>query len=129
MSRNPRCHYVASEVIKRMSFMWSVTSSSNIESIEPEMLQSSNKQHVHGESPVKSVYSDKNYQETQTINMWPVKPKMNMWSMPRPAKLQSKYKKRWLPKPVVPYQYTRLCNDKNCQSTWCFKKKDQVKSV
>ena len=35
----------------------------------------------------------------------------------------------WLPKPAIPYRYKRLCSDKNCQSTRCYKKKDKVKSV
>ena len=26
-----------------------------------------------------------------------------------------------LPKPAVPYEYRRLCKDKNCQSTRCYK--------
>ena len=33
-----------------------------------------------------------------------------------------------LPKPAVPYKYTRLCSDKNCQSTRCYKKKNSDKN-
>ena len=58
------------------------------------------------------VCSDKKYQETQSINMWPVKPSMDMW----------------LPKTAVPYKYTRLCSDKNCQSARCYKKKNSDKN-
>ena len=111
---------------------------------------------------------DKNWQES--INMQPVKPKMDMWSK-KPAKLPSSYKKKyqddfksqsamcsdkkcqeipnvqkrtkkpishmwsvtktndmWLPKPAVLYQYRRLCNGKNCQSTRCYKKKSYDKN-
>ena len=39
--------------------------------------------------------------KTQCINMWPVNPPKDMQ----------------LTKPAVPYQYKRLCSDKNCQST------------
>ena len=62
---------------------------------------------------VKSMCSDMNCQETQNINMQPVKPPMDMW----------------LPKPAVPYQYKRLCSDKNCQPARCFKKKCPVRAV
>ena len=62
---------------------------------------------------MKSMCSDKNSQENQNINMWPVKPEMDMQS----------------PRPAIPYKHTRLCSDKNCQSTTCYKKKDQVKSL
>ena len=58
-----------------------------------------------------NVCSDKNCQQTQSINMRPVKPSMNMQ----------------LTKQAVPYQYTRLCNDKNCQSARCYKKSDYTK--
>ena len=34
-----------------------------------------------------------------------------------------------LTKPAAPYQYTRLCNDKNCQSTRCYKNKNPMKQV
>ena len=47
-----------------------------------------------------TAYSDKNCQETQSINMWPMKLSMEMQ----------------LPKPAVPYKYTMLYSDKNCQS-------------
>ena len=29
-----------------------------------------------------------------------------------------------LPKPAVPYKYTRLCSDKNCQSARCYQEKE-----
>ena len=80
---------------------------SHMQSVKrPNMLQSSNKQYIYEECPVKSMCSDKNCQETQSINVWPVKPSMDMW----------------LPKPAVPYKYIRFCSDKNCQSTRCYKK-------
>ena len=53
----------------------------------------------------------KNCQENQNINMWLVKPPMDMR----------------LPKPAIPYKYTRLCSDKNCQSTRCYKKHEYIK--
>ena len=84
-----------------------------MKSTRQKVLQSSNKQHVYEEDSVKSVCFDKNCQENQNINMWPVKPAMNMQ----------------LPKPAIPYRYTRLCSDKNCQSKRCYKKTDQVRSV
>ena len=85
-----------------------------MESTKQEILQSSKKQHIYEDCPVKSyVCSDKNCQEMQNINMWPVKPSMDML----------------LPKPAVPYQYKRLCSDKNCQSTRCFKKKCPVRPM
>ena len=58
----------------------------------------------------KSMCSDKNCQEN--INLWPVKPEMNMQ----------------LSKPAVLYQYRRLCNDKNCQSTRCYRKRNYDKN-
>ena len=81
--------------------MWPVKP---INAPEPEMLQSSNKQHMYEECPVKSTaYSDMNCQDNKGVYMPPVQPEMNMQSMPRPLKLQSKYKKMQLPKPAVPY--------------------------
>ena len=114
--------------------------------------------------------ADKKCQATKTSDMWPVQPKMDMWSN-RPVKLQSSYKKKdqddfksqssmcsdkkcqetlnvqmrpkkpmshkwsvtkkndvWLPTPAVLYQYRRLCNDKNCQSTGCYKKRNYYKN-
>ena len=62
-----------------------------------------------------TVYSDKNCQGTKHIHMWPLKPENSSI--------------RWLLKPAVPYQYKRLCSDKNCQSTRCFKKKCPVRPV
>ena len=58
-----------------------------------------------------SMCSNKNCQEN--INMWPVMPEKNMW----------------LPKPAVLYQYTRLCNDKNCQSIRCNNAKSPVRPM
>ena len=98
--------------VKLTMDMQSVTRSSNMKSTRSKMLQSSNKQNVYEEETEKYVCSD-NCQENQNINMWPVKPAMNMQ----------------LPKPAIPYKYTRLCSDKDCQFTRCYKKKDQVKSV
>ena len=59
---------------KESGFMWSETSSSNMRSNEPEMLQPSNKQHVHGECPVKSLCSDMQCQETSKGHKKPVQP-------------------------------------------------------
>ena len=53
---------------------------------------------------------DKNYQPTQCINMWPVKPTMDMQS-------------------VGPATYKKMCSDKNCQSTRCYKKNSPVRQV
>ena len=58
---------------------------------------------------VKSMCFDRNCQ----VNMRPVKPEIDMQ----------------LPKPAIPYKYKRLCSDKNCQSTRCFKKKCPVRPV
>ena len=57
-----------------------------------------------------SMCSDRNCQEY--INVQPVMPEMNVW----------------LPKPVVLYQYRRQCNDKSCQSTRCYKKRNYGKN-
>ena len=62
------------------------------------------KDDIKSQSPV---CSDKNCQENQNINIWPVKPEMYMQ----------------LPKPAI----TRLCSDKNCQSTRCYKKPEYIK--
>ena len=51
--------------------------------------------------------SDKDYQES--INLSPVKPQMDMQ----------------LPKPAI----RRLCNDKSCQSTRCYKKMNYDKKL
>ena len=79
------------EQVMKTSHMQSVTRSSNMKSTEQEMLQSSNKQHIHGECPVKSVCSDKNCQENKSNSMQPVKPQMDMQSK-EPA-IQSSFKK------------------------------------
>ena len=55
--------------------------------------------------------SDKKCQDDQCVNMWPVKPPKDMQ----------------LSKPEISYQYKRLCCDKNCQSTRCYKKKNSHK--
>ena len=58
----------------------------------PDMLQSSNKQHIYEECPMKSVYSDKNCQEMPNFHMWPVQPadKMsNYMQLVKPSSLQS----------------------------------------
>ena len=52
----------------------------------------------------KSVCSDKNCQENENNVMQSVTKKMDVW----------------LPKPV-PYEYRRLCKDKKCQSSRCYK--------
>ena len=62
---------------------------------------------------IKYVCSDKSCQENQDIIMQLVKPSIDMH----------------LPKPAIPYKYTRLCSDKNCQSTRCYKKKSPVRPV
>ena len=49
----------------------------------------------------------------QTSDMWPVKPKIDVQSMPRTAKLQSSYKKK--------DQMKYVCDDRNCQSTKLYK--------
>ena len=54
--------------------------------------------------------SDKNCQE----NIRPRKPRSHMQSVTNNTDVQ-------LPKPTVPYEYSRLCKDKNCQSTRCYK--------
>ena len=51
--------------------------------------------------------SDNNCQEI----MWPVMPEMDML----------------LPKPAVLYKYRRLCSDKNCLCTRCYKIKSPVR--
>ena len=60
-----------------------------------------------GQSTVK-VCSNQNCQEI----MQPVVPEMNMW----------------LPKAAVLYKYRTLCNDKNCQSTRCYNKRNYDKN-
>ena len=54
------------------------------------------------QSAVKYVCSDKNCQES----IRPKKPRSHMWSVTNNADV-------WLPKPTVPYEYSRLCKDKN----------------
>ena len=91
--------------------MQSLTRSNNKKAAETEMLQSINKQHIYEDCLVESICFDKNCQDDQSIYMQPVKPPMDMW----------------LPKPVVPYQYKRLCIGKKCQSTRHYKKRNPVK--
>ena len=55
---------------------------------------------------------DKNCQENENINMWSVTNTDNMW----------------VPKPAVPNEYRRLCSDKGCQSTRCYKKSNYDKN-
>ena len=62
-----------------------------------------------------TVFSDKNCQDNKSVIMQPVKPQIDMQSK-EPA-MQSSFKKKHVP----------FCNDKNCQSTRCYKKKNQVK--
>ena len=52
-----------------------------------------------------SVCFDKNCQETQNINMQPVKPSMDMWSKEPAIQLQSSFKKK-----MYPYVVTRTVN-------------------
>ena len=63
------------------------------------------------------MFSDKDCQEKQNANTWPVQPEVE------------KSSNQWLSKPAVPYKYKSLCNDKNCQSTRCYKKKSSVRPV
>ena len=62
---------------------------------------------------IKYVCSDKTCQVDQCVNMWPMKLEMDMW----------------LPKPAIPYKYTRLCNDKNCQAIRCYRNSGYTKCV
>ena len=62
-----------------------------------------------------TMFSDKNCQETKLIHMWSLKPE--------------KSSIKWLPKPAVPDQYKKLCSDKNCQSTRCYRKKHPVRPM
>ena len=63
--------------------------------------QSTKKQNYE-EGQDRPVCPDKNWQETQSINMWPERPAMNMQS--REPAMQSSFKKKQIP----------LCSDKNC---------------
>ena len=54
--------------------------------------------------------SDKNCQE----NKRPKKSRSHMQSVTKNTDVQ-------LPKPTVPYAYSRLCKDRNCQSARCYK--------
>ena len=54
-----------------------------------------------------SVCSDKKCQDTMFLQLL------------KPEKSSIK----WLPKQAVPGQYKRLCSNKNCQSTRCYRKK------
>ena len=57
--------------------------------------------------------SNKKCKNNESVIMRPEKPEMDMQ----------------LPKPAIPYKYTRLCSDKNCQSTRCYQKKDSMRSM
>ena len=57
--------------------------------------------------------SDKYCQEKENINMWSVTNKDNMQLL----------------KPTVLYEYSRLCSDKNCQSTRCYNKESSETNV
>ena len=74
------------------------------------------------QAPVPTVFVDKKCQATtcykkvdsncQTTNMWPEKPKMNMRSMPRPAKIQYSHKT----KDQDDFKsQSAMCSDKKCQ--------------
>ena len=102
--------------------MWSVTKKKDMWLKKPVKLQSSYKKkdelkYVSEDNNCqstkiyrKSMCSDKNCQEN--INMLLVKPQMDVQ----------------LPKPAVPYEYKRLCNDRNCQSTRYYKKRNYDKN-
>ena len=55
--------------------------------------------------------SNKSCKETPNVHVWPVKPAKESSDM----------------QPVEPASYKKMCNDKNCQSTKYYKKKDQMK--
>ena len=67
--------------------------------------------------PEVSIYNVfwKNCQETKLIHMWLLKPE--------------KSSIKWLLKPAVLDQYKRLCCDKNCQTTRCYRKKCPVRPM
>ena len=68
-----------------------------------------------------TVCSEKNCQESQNVNMWPVKPPMNM-QLSKPTRKQANHKK---------CEFIKcLCDDRNCQSdnNMC-SDKNQVKHV
>ena len=67
------------------------------------------------QSAVKYACSDKNCQENR-------EPRSDMWSVTNTDNV-------WLPKPAVPYGYSRLCKKKDCQSTRCYKKRVMTKTV
>ena len=116
---------------------------------------------------VKSMSSDKKCQDNKSVNMWPVKSPVHMWSVTRSGNKKSIGSAKnkncqdttcecndsksqssrcsdkncqeneninmqsmtntdniWLPKPAVPYLYSRMCKDKDCQSTRCYKKRN-----
>ena len=83
--------------------MWPVKSAKDRQTNRPAVPIQMSKQQIMPQE------DDKNCQGNQNINMWPVKPEMDMW----------------LPKPAI----TRLCSDKNCQSTRCFKKRCPVRPM
>ena len=60
---------------------------------------------------------DKNCEDNKSVIMWPVKSVMDMQSK-EPA-MQSSFKKKHVPS----------CNDKNYQSTRCYRKKNPLKQV
>ena len=62
---------------------------------------------------------DKNCQTN--VNMRPRKLRSDRWSVTNTDNVQ-------LPKPAVPYGYSRLCKDKDCQSTRCYKKRNYDKN-
>ena len=91
----------------------------NMQPVKPAVCDDNNcqstKKQNYEEGQNRPVCSDKNCQDTQNINMWPVKPLMDIWSK-EPA-VQSSFKKKHVP----------LCSDKNCQSTRCYKKSEYTK--
>ena len=113
------CQTTNMQPVKPPIHMWSVTKSRNKKLVgsasdkncEATICYKKQKKSEYDDFQSQSLMcSDKNCQEN--INMQPVMPEMDMW----------------LPKPAVLYQYRRLCNDKNCQSTRCYKKRNYDKN-
>ena len=107
---SPNVHMWPLKPAKESTHMQSVTRSSNT-SVEPA--SDKNCQAIRCYKKNNLVCSDKTCQDYQCVNMQPVKPETSSIM--------------WLPKPAVPNQYKRLCNDKNCQSTRCYKISEYIK--
>ena len=77
---------------------------------------------------MKTVCSDKNCQETQSINMCPVKPPMDMQSR-EPAMKQSTWKFNQDDKNCQSTKSIKsVCDGKNCKSTQCVHMQTAMKS-